>query len=183
MPAPVDEDERRLVEALTAAPDSKTAIHALGALMQRYKRLAYAVAYDTWRDRSLADDVFQETFVRMAVWLRARPGIEVKSFARLLSAFVRRTALELGRHNREVPTAPLEYWTTPTVVDRIYISELMGMLPDTSRAVLERSIFRGMSSREVAGELGLSAEQVRQVKHRALRMIRLRQERDLASLE
>jgi DNA-directed RNA polymerase specialized sigma24 family protein len=41
---------------------------------------------------------------------------------------------------------------------------------------------RGLSSREAARELGLTPENVRLIKHRALRAIREHQARDLAVL-
>jgi RNA polymerase sigma factor (sigma-70 family) len=183
MPAPVDAEERRLVDALTASADPKGAAEALASLMARYKRLAYAVALDTQRDSSLADDVFQETFVRMAVWLRARPGIEVRSFSRLLCAFVRRTALELARKGPAAqPTGSVERWIESSLVDRIYAKELLESFPAPTRRILELTLVAGMSSREVADEMDLAAGHVRQIKHRALRAIRRQQSHDLASI-
>jgi len=182
MPDPLDVAEQRLVAALTASP-AAAAAEALAGLMGRYKRLAYSVAIEASRDHSLADDVFQETFLRMTLWLRARPGIEVRSFPRLLCAFVRRTALELSRRGRRVEVPEFPEVTRPLpLVDAIYAREILDSLPEPARSVLERTIMRGMSSREAAGEMKLSSENVRLIKHRALRAIREQQARDLASV-
>jgi RNA polymerase sigma-70 factor (ECF subfamily) len=180
MPAPIDAEERRLLDALTTSQHPAAAAEALVRLMARYKRLAYAIAFEASRNRSLADDVFQETFVRMTLWLRARPGIEVRSFPRLLSAFVQRTALELGRQNQRL--ALTEDAAQSPIVDSIYARELLDALPELARGVLERTLLRGMSSKETAAEMKLTPENVRLIKHRAIRAIRQRQARDLEAI-
>jgi RNA polymerase sigma factor (sigma-70 family) len=180
MPGSLDPDDKALIAVLAGASGNDAAGVALAALMHRYKKLAYAVALDACRDRSLADDVFQETFVRMTVWLRARRGIEVHSFPRLLCAFVRRTAREFGRQK---PTLQMpDIATSSAAVDMVYAREILGTLPGPAREVLERVLIRGMSSQEAAAELGLTPENVRLIKHRTIRAIRDQQARDLAAL-
>lgn len=181
MPGSLDPEERRLIRALTASSDRHAAGEALAALMQRYKGLTYAVALEISRDRSLADDVFQETFLRMTLWLRARTGIQIRSFSRLLCAFVRRTALELARRERHPPI--LEVSSHFPLVDAIYARDLLSALPQPARGVLERVLLRGMSGREAAAEMNLTPENVRLIKHRVLRAIREQQARDLVAVE
>jgi RNA polymerase sigma-70 factor (ECF subfamily) len=178
---PVGSDEQRLIDDIVQSDQPERASAALGALLKRYQGLVYAIALDLTADRSLADDVFQETFVRLAVWLRKNPGADIRSFARLLAAFVRRTALELGRSGRKF--APLmDLAVSSPVVQRIYARELLSAVPPQARRVLELTLLDGLSSQEVAKVLDLSAENVRVIKHRALRVIRQEQARDLAGL-
>lgn len=153
--------------------------------MGRYKRLAYGVAMQTVRNRMVADDVFQETFVRMVSWLRSRSGIEVVSFPRLLCAFIHRTARELARTGKvhEMPLEELEAVPSISLVDSIYARQLLASLDEPARGILERTILRGMSSREAARDLGLTPENVRVIRHRALRLLRAQQAKDLADLE
>jgi RNA polymerase sigma-70 factor (ECF subfamily) len=189
MPASLEFDEQRLLDALTESADPVVAADALARLMERYKRLTYAVSLQASRDPTLAEDVFQETYLRMTRWLRARPGIEVRSFPRLLCAFVRRTALELARQGRpvsiEASALPLPTGTSALplpLADAIYARELLTSLPEPARGVLERTIVRGMSSREAADEMMLTPENVRLIKHRAIRAIREQQARDLETV-
>lgn len=182
-------DEQHLLDAFTESTAPGEAAAALADLMQRYKRLAFAVSLQVSRDPALAEDVFQETFLRMTFWLRARPGIVVRSFPRLLCAFVRRTALELARQGKTVPMEgpepPLRSGASAPplpLADAIYARELLASLPEPARGVLERTIVRGMSSRETAEEMKLTPENVRLIKHRALRAIREQQASDLETV-
>lgn len=183
--APADDDEQALVAALASADDPVRSAQALAKLMDRYKRLAYGVAMQTVRNRMVADDVFQETFVRMVSWLRSRSGIEVVSFPRLLCAFIHRTARELARTGKvhEMPLEELEAVPSISLVDSIYARQLLASLDEPARGILERTILRGMSSREAARDLGLTPENVRVIRHRALRLLRAQQAKDLADLE
>ena len=176
---PLEAEEQRLVRDLVQGVDLDAAANALAALMDRYKRLVYAIAYDLARDQSLADDVFQETFVRLTIWLRHHPDTRIESFRRLLAAFVRRTTLELGRAGRHGRTIEEEPSVESPVVLQIYAAELLELLAPQSRRVLELTVIRGLSSQEVAARLRLSAENVRVIKHRAIRLIREQQNEDL----
>lgn len=179
---PLDPDEQRLVADLMRGADLAAASHALAALMDRYKRLVYAIAFDLARDQSLADDVFQETFVRLTIWIRNHPDARIESFRRLLAAFVRRTTLELGRAGRRTGSAD-EQSVESAVIEQIYAAELLDLLSPQSRRVLELTVIRGLSSQEAATRLQLSAENVRVIKHRAIRLIRQQQRKDLDALQ
>lgn len=184
MPAQADPEDARLVGALSST-DAAEADRALAALMTRYKRLAYGVAMETARNRAIADDVFQETFVRMVIWLRERPGVKVDSFARLMCAFVRRSAQELARAGRvaEMPQEDIEDVPAISLVDSIYARQLLEAVPEPARSVLDLTILRGMSSPEAAAALKMTPENVRVIRHRALRVLRIQQARDLADVE
>lgn len=184
MPALPEPEEVRLVSALSSK-DPASAADALATLMKRYKRLAYGLAMESVHSRAIADDVFQETFVRMVSWLRNRPGVKVDSFHRLMCAFVRRTARELARSGRvvEMPGDEIEDTSSISLVDAIYARQLLDRVPEPGRSVLERTILRGMSSREAATDLRMTPENVRVIRHRTLRLLRAQQARDLADLE
>ncbi len=179
---PLEPDEQRLVDDLVNRADLDAASNALAELMSRYKRLVYAIAFDLARDQSLADDVFQETFVRMTMWLRNHPDARIESFRRLLAAFVRRTTLEFGRAGRQTRTDD-EPAVESAVVLQIYAAELLQLLAPQSRRVLELTVIRGLSSQEAAVRLKLSPENVRVLKHRAIRLIREQQTKDLNALQ
>lgn len=153
--------------------------------MQRYKQLAYGVAMETVRNRTIADDVFQESFVRMVYWLRERPGVEIMSFPRLMCAFIRRTGRELARTGRvvEMPEEETADTSGPSVIDAIYARQLLETVLEPARTILEMTILRGMSSPEVAKELRMTPENVRVIRHRALRVLRAQQAQDLVDLE
>lgn len=152
---------------------------AVGELIMRYKSLVYSQAL--WvcsGNRSLADDVFQETFLRLFNWLKARHGEPpVHSFARLLQVFAKRAAIDMIRKdNRQIP-APVEefdvHWE-----DHLYAMELMEWLDERSRQILYLTYFEGRTAPEIAKSLNLKAGNVRTLKFRALEALREWQNRD-----
>ena len=152
---------------------------AVAELVMRYQSLVYSQAL--WvcsGNRSLADDVFQETFLRLFTWLKGRQGRPpIHSFARLLVVFTRRAAIDMVRKDsRQLPAPPSEvdnHWE-----QNLYVTELMEGLDSRSRQVLYLTYFEGLSAPEIAKALNLKAGNVRTLRFRALEALRERQEQD-----
>jgi RNA polymerase sigma-70 factor (ECF subfamily) len=159
----------------TRTPDSPRAFgDAVAELIERYKLVVYQQALRNSGDRSLADDVFQETFLRLFRWLGSRPrNVAVPSFPRLLTTFARRAAIDLVRKRRPATELPE---TIPGPTDRLdticYVQELMETLDERPREVLRLSYFEGWSAEEVAQRLDLTPGNVRVIRHRALEQVR-----------
>lgn len=152
--------------------------NAVGELVMRYKSVVYSQALAVCSgNRSLADDVFQETFLRLFSWLKRRKGRPLHSFARLLHVFSKRAAIDLIRKNK-MPEAELSSELRESWEDRLYLAELLELLDDRSQQVLHLTYFEGLSAPEIAKTLNLKAENVRILRFRALQAIRDWQEQD-----
>lgn len=146
---------------------------AVAELIMRYKSLVYSQAL--WvcsGNRSLADDVFQETFLRLFTWLKGRQGQPpVHSFARLLQVFAKRAAIDMIRKDsRQLPAPPSEvdeHWE-----QHLYVTELMESLDERSREVLRLTYFEGLSAPDIAKLLNLKPGNVRILRFRALEALR-----------
>jgi RNA polymerase sigma factor (sigma-70 family) len=178
-----------LVAAATEA-DQHEFGDIVATLMLRFKRLTYAQALQLCgNDPSLADDVFQDTFLRLFQFLRNRRGrAPIHSFAGLVRVIARRAAIDVMRRERRHEGAPLEAADQAASQDRdfdagrqpggveaaLYARQLMDGLAGLERRVVEFLFIGGLTPREVAATLKIEANYVRQLKFRALERIRLR---------
>lgn len=176
------ETDQALLLAVRSASDTSDA--AMGEIIQRYSRLAYTVALHVVNaDRSLAEDAFQEAFLRLVRWLRAAQTTEVRSLKRLITVFTRRAAIDELRRISHHPENLPDLGYTPNIVDKIYAEEILNSLPDRMRKVIQATILSEYASHEVAKALGLTPEAVRQIKFRALTRLRRLQEADEDEIE
>lgn len=170
--------ERLLQQA--SRPDNEEAFAtAVAELVLRYKSLVYQQAL--WvcsGNPSLADDVFQETFLRLFSWLKGRKGKPpIHTFARLLRVFAKRAAIDLIRkekHQLPAPEAEIDdRWER-----QLYVAEILEMLDERPREILSLTYFEGLTAPEIAERLGLKTSHIRVLRFRALEVLREWQERD-----
>jgi RNA polymerase sigma factor (sigma-70 family) len=156
--------DRELVDAVGRGDRN-----AFGRLIERYQRAVYAVAYSRLRDRALADDVTQETFVtawrllqtlrdasKLAPWLC---GI-ARNLARDTSKLQRR---ELARRERVVhsdPQTPFEKLDAAELEQ--LVAAALGNMPDRYREPLVLFYVEERSADEVARILGIAPATVHQ---------------------
>jgi RNA polymerase sigma factor (sigma-70 family) len=160
-------------------PSSENFAEAVGELVMRYKSAVYRQAlWICGGNRSLADDVFQETFLRLFAWLKQRRGQPpIHSFPRLLQVFAKRAAVDLVRKETREPSI------TPSVVKGdplrdLYLVELLDSLDQRSQEVIRLTYFEGLTAPEIAKRLNLKAENVRILRFRALEALRERENQD-----
>jgi len=156
-----DEDLMRQV----AAGDSA----ALGTLYDRYSTAVYSLALRMLRDQLLAEELVQETFVR--VWRQAASFNEGRgTMATWVLGIARHLAIdELRRRGARPNMADGNAAEQLELVEsgeddpseQVYasmrhdvVSHALGQLPEAQRRVLELAYFSGLSQREIATRLG-----------------------------
>jgi RNA polymerase sigma factor (sigma-70 family) len=169
-------------ELLRRASDPQEGVafaEAIAELVQRYKSVVYSQALSVSAgNQSLADDVFQETFLGLFKWLKSRRGAPpLHSFARLVQVFSKRAAIDLIRKNRLHDSLP-EPTFDPKWEDRLYVKELMDAMDERSREIMRLTYFEGRSAPEIAKLLKIKAGNVRILRFRALEAIREWEKRD-----
>src|SRR5262245_29122152 len=100
-----------LLALASAQADQALLAEVVAELVTRYQGLVYNQALRISRgNHALADEVFQETFLRLFTWLRDRPaGPTLHTFPRLLTVFSKRAAIDLMRkEKRETAAGSLE---------------------------------------------------------------------------
>jgi RNA polymerase sigma factor (sigma-70 family) len=172
-----------LVNLVASSRDEHEFAQAVGEIVMRYGNLVYAQALAICSgDHALAEDAFQETFLRLFIWLKGRRGRPpIQSIARLIKVFSRRAAIDLIRKQR--PSNPLpEGDLAPAVADEaikriedsLYIRELLdlALLDDRSRDILRLFYLEGLPDQEIARRLDITPNHSRVLRHRAMEKIR-----------
>ncbi|MHB8619815.1 MAG: RNA polymerase sigma factor [Chloroflexota bacterium] len=161
-PVPPDEELVRLV----ASGDSQ----ALALLYQRYAGAVYSLACRTVNDREVAEEILNETFVR--VWRQA-PSFDTRrgKFSSWLLSVARNLGIDELRSRRARPqraesvadrevSADLadqhadveeEVWQSQR---RQLIRQAMARLPESQRETIELAYFQGLSQSEISQRLG-----------------------------
>ena len=139
---------------------------ALTELYDRYGRLAYSVILRIVRDSAIADDLVQETFLR--VWNRV-PGLNAErgSIGAWLVAVARNRAIDYLRSSagRERHTLELDVAEHPSLYRDIEpdiiasdktrrVRAAMEKLAPNHRQVMELAYFEGLSQSEMAERMG-----------------------------
>lgn len=168
-----------LLNLATTAEQEATFAEAVGELVLRYKSIVYWQARSICRnDPSLADDVFQNTFLRLFTWLKTRRGkVILYSFPGLLKVFAHRAAIDLMRKEEHTATLP-EIQIEPDIEMALYAHALLETLEGDQLEVVRLTFFEDLSAKEIASQLGLTPGNVRVLRYRALEKIRERQALD-----
>ena len=151
----------------------KAAEADIDKVIAEHSDLVYRLAYAQMRNRSDADDIYQEVFLR---YIRKRPVFESAEHEK--AWFVRVTVnccrnlwnTAFRRH-----TQPLEYAQTDLSVEESAAGELREMLdrlPKAYRAVIHLFYYEDMSTAQISALLGRKESTVRVQLTRARRMLK-----------
>ena len=149
---------------------------AIALLLPAFRRKVFGLAYSFLRDREAAEDVTQETFIKL--W-RALPGFDGRaSLSTWIYTIARNTSLSALRARRpqsslsdpEVMEAVEAIDAAPSaevMVDRAAVLRLVDRLPSKQRQVIMLFYMEAQSHEEVAVMLGMPVGTVKTLLHRA----------------
>jgi RNA polymerase sigma-70 factor, ECF subfamily len=140
---------------------------ALTALYQRYGTLVYSLAYRVLNNAHLAEEVTQDTF--MKVWRGStRWDSERGRFSSWLLTIARYTAIDRLRQEQRHTTAnatslddappvstDIGRPDDPLLQDGQLLRQLMQQLPEEQSQVIKMAFFMGLTHRELAEKLNL----------------------------
>ena len=173
------EGDRRLVERLQRRDPQ-----ALADLYARYGRLVYSLILRMVRDRGVAEDLVQETFLR--VWNRAQ-GLDTEkgSVGAWLLAVARNRAIDYQRSTTGRARNSLELETTehPALFSDMEkdllesdkarrVKAAIEKLTANQRQVIELAYFEGLSQTEMADRMGQPLGTVKTWVRAALKALR-----------
>jgi RNA polymerase sigma-70 factor (ECF subfamily) len=139
---------------------------ALDDLYERYKTMAYSIAYRITNDATLAEDVVQEAF--LGAWRNAARYIEGRGSVKTwLLSIVHHRAIDAVRRRRatvELPEreeAPPQALRLPDVwsevaatLDADEVRAALAALTDVQREAIELAYFGGLTQVEIAEKTG-----------------------------
>ncbi len=173
-------DDRDLARRLRARDP-----HVMSALYDRYGRTAYALIYRVVRDAAAAEDLVQETFLR--VWNRAQSfdeergalGPWILTVARnraidhLRSVDGRMASYSLELDRIENPSLFSKFEDAALTLDRARrLKEAFVKLTPAQREVIELAYFEGLSQTEMADRLKQPLGTVKTWVRSALKVLR-----------
>lgn len=150
---------------------------AIRVLYQRYGRLVFSVASSITRDRELAADVVQETFVK--AWRAAEGFDTTRDLAPWLSTIARRAAIDAvrresrptqGGHEPEVDgvVEPVSFERTWEVHE---VRQAVDDLPPRDAEIVRLTYHGGFTHEQIAERMGLPLGTVKSALHRAQRRL------------
>ena len=132
-------------------------VQALGELYDRHARMLYQFALALTRNRDVAEEVVQNTFLGL-LKSRARLG-EVQDIRSYLLRIVRNEASHL-RPSRSTGASALQLLEAPAGVpaqEVVEVNEALSRLPEEQLTVVVLKVWQGMTFAEVAEALDIPA--------------------------
>jgi len=167
---PEDRDDAELLHAIGQGDRDL----ALPELYRRYERRLFGLGLRLLGDRGLAEELVQETFVRL--WRTAdRFDLERGTVPAFIFAIARRLAIDLWRRpsSRPFEPEPEGAGRPDTEIDRVLLQvavrDALDSLSDAHRQVLELSYHSDLTQTEIARRLGISLGTVKSRSYHALR--------------
>jgi RNA polymerase sigma-70 factor (ECF subfamily) len=156
-----DDADRAALERI-----ARDELGALDELYERYKTMAYSIAYRITNDATLAEDVVQEAF--LGVWRNATRYVEGRGSVKTwLLSIVHHRAIDAVRRRRatvdlperdDVPPPALrlpDVWgEVATNLDADEVRAALASLTDVQREALELAYFGGLTQTEIAERTG-----------------------------
>lgn len=160
--ATVADDADRAVLARIATGE----LNALDELYERYKTMAYSIAYRITNDSSLAEDVVQDAF--LGAWRNAERYVTGRGSVKTwLLSIVHHRAIDAIRRRRpttglpEQESVPPPQFQAPDVwtevsanLDAETVRRALAALSDVQREAIELAYFGGLTQVEVAERTG-----------------------------
>lgn len=164
-------EDRALVSAYVGGSEK-----AFEVLLMRHKDKIYRFIYLKVRDTALAQDIFQDTFIKIVNTLKAGAYNEEGKFLPWAMRIAHNLIIDFFRKNSKVRmisesssqrddynvfhTIKLEEENVQESITRIELEQqmidLVEFLPDSQKEILKKRIFKEMSFKDIAEEEGIS---------------------------
>ena len=171
--------------------------NAFAVLLSRHKTKLFNYILQIVRDRDLADDIFQETFVKVIITIRQGRYRDFGKFSAWLSRIARNLAIDSFRAEKseaEISADTSDYdilnrreLSEDTIEDAIIdlqiesdVRSLIDELPESQKEVLTMRYYKDMSFKEIAEQTGVSINtSLGRMRYAILNLRRIAKERSI----
>ncbi|SFL63311.1 RNA polymerase sigma factor [Proteiniphilum acetatigenes] len=146
---------------------------AFDLLLSRHKQSLYTYIFYTLRDQGLAEDIFQETFIKAITTIRQGRYTETGKFKAWLTRIAHNLIIDYFRQRKNENTISnddyeIDLLNNPSLCDDTVemkmvkiqvlndVKKLIDFLPDEQREVLEMRYYGNLSFKEIADITGVS---------------------------
>jgi RNA polymerase sigma-70 factor (ECF subfamily) len=146
--------------------------NALSVLIKRHQSKIYGFIYSKVSDRDIADDIFQDTFIKVIKTLKLNSYNEEGKFLPWVMRISHNLIVDHFRKNKKMPmfreTEEFSIFSimtdnSPNIENRIIteqvesdLKRLIDELPDDQKEVLQMRIYQDLSFKEIADMTGVS---------------------------
>ncbi|QYJ67838.1 RNA polymerase sigma factor [Flavobacterium litorale] len=146
--------------------------NALASLIKRHQSKIYGFIYSKVTDRDIADDIFQDTFIKVIKTLKCNAYNEEGKFLPWVMRIAHNLIVDHFRRNKKMPmfreTEEFSIFSimsdnSPNIESRIItnqvendVKRLIEELPDDQKEVLQMRMYQDMSFKEIADITGVS---------------------------
>lgn len=163
-------NDSKLVNAYVSGDES-----ALAVLIKRHKNRVYGFIFSKVLDKNIAEDIFQDTFMKVILTLKEGKYSEEGKFLPWLMRIAHNLTIDYFRSRNRMPLIgetfvdedfsifdfladPEDCSETKIIKDQIdcELRQIIDYLPDDQKEVLLLRIFKGLSFKEIAEETDVS---------------------------
>lgn len=147
--------------------------HAFDILLDRYQNKLFSYIYFLVRDKDLADDVFQETFVKAIVMMQQKRYVFSGKFSSWIMRIAHNYVIDLFRQEKKMNVSSIESGESSINVEKNMIEDnvesvivcqqtreevkrMIEMLPQAQREIVYMRYYQELSFKEIADILDIS---------------------------
>ena len=146
--------------------------NSLSVLIKRHQSKIYGFIYSKVTDRDIADDIFQDTFIKVIKTLKSNsyneegkflPWVMRISHNLIIDHFRRNKKMPMYRETEEFSIFSIMTDNSPNIENRIItdqvendLQRIIEQLPDDQKEVLQMRIYQDLSFKEIADLTGVS---------------------------
>jgi RNA polymerase sigma-70 factor (ECF subfamily) len=146
--------------------------NSLSILIKRHQSKIYGFIYSKVTDRDIADDIFQDTFIKVIKTLKSNsyneegkflPWVMRISHNLIVDHFRRNKKMPMYRETEEFSIFSIMTDNSPNIENRIIteqvesdLTRIINELPDDQKEVLQMRIYQDLSFKEIADLTGVS---------------------------
>ena len=171
---------------------------AFDALLERHKDRLYMYIYHAGKNEDLADDIFQDTFVKAIMTIRQGRYVDKGHFLAWITRIAHNLIIDYFRQVKnenlqstdddEVNILNRKEFSDVTIEDNLVMSQihsdvrrLIRALPDNQREVLVMRYYKNMSFKEIADVTGVSINTaLGRMRYAIINMRRIAEEHNIA---
>lgn len=188
----------RLSDEHLIAAYAKGNNQAFDTLLHRHKDKLFSYILRIVKSQELADDIFQETFVKIISTIQQGRYAEAGKFAAWMTRIARNIIVDYFRQNKaqtlvsidndEIDVLNRKDLADSNIEDSLVesqtladVRELVRELPDTQREVIDMRFYRNMSFKEIADSTNVSINTaLGRMRYALLHLRRLAKEKNIA---
>lgn len=170
---------------------------AFDALLRRHEMRVFTYIYNVVKNKDVADDIFQETFVKAIMTIRQGRYTDAGKFSAWITRIAHNLIIDYFRQEKSENTVSVDNEETDVLNRRDLSDEniedvlvtgqintdvrrIMESLPESQREVLDMRFYRNMSFKEIAEATGVSINTaLGRMRYAVLNMRRIASEKNI----